>query len=36
MSELAVATTRSRAVADHLAAEIEQLDVGHRLGTKKG
>ena len=35
MSELADATTRGRSAADHLAAEIERMQEGDRLGTKK-
>jgi DNA-binding FadR family transcriptional regulator len=35
MSELADATTRGRSAADHLAAEIERMQEGERLGTKK-
>ena len=35
MSELGEATTRGQRAADHLAAEIEHLQVGDRLGTKK-
>ena len=35
MPELAPAVTRSSAVAEHLAAEIEQMPEGQRIGTKK-
>ena len=35
MSELASATTRGQAAADHLAAQIATMDEGDRLGTKK-
>lgn len=35
MSELAGATTRGQAAADHLAAQIATMDEGDRLGTKK-
>ncbi|MFE5563392.1 FadR/GntR family transcriptional regulator [Amycolatopsis japonica] len=35
MAELAAAVARSSAVAEHLAAEIEQLPAGRRIGTKK-
>jgi DNA-binding FadR family transcriptional regulator len=35
MSELAGATTRGQAAADHLAAQIAAMDEGDRLGTKK-
>jgi DNA-binding FadR family transcriptional regulator len=35
MSELADSTTRGQSAADHLAAEIETMQEGERLGTKK-
>lgn len=35
MSELAGSTTRGQSAADHLAAEIETMQEGERLGTKK-
>jgi DNA-binding FadR family transcriptional regulator len=35
MPELAPAVTRSSAVAEHLAAEIERMPEGQRIGTKK-
>lgn len=35
MSELADSTTRGQSAADHLAAEIETMQEGQRLGTKK-
>ncbi|MFE5563399.1 FadR/GntR family transcriptional regulator [Amycolatopsis japonica] len=35
MSELADATTRGQTAADHLAAQIETMDEGDRLGTRK-
>jgi DNA-binding FadR family transcriptional regulator len=35
VSELREATTRGQLAADHLAAEIEHLQVGDRLGTRK-
>lgn len=35
MSELAAAVTRSAAVAEYLASEIEQMAEGQRIGTKK-
>lgn len=35
MSELASATTRAQVAADHLAAQIETMQEGERLGTRK-